>query len=378
MRRTTVQTKLLPPISMYCEVVMRYMCIFSALAFLFFSAVVHAAEEGDKQEQQGPPPARVVVEKSVSGTVRPQTEIVGTVYYPDVSQTASEISGRVDKTSFEEGFTVESGAVLARLDTQLLRKELEAAKAGHQEALTDLEDARLKFKRLASLRESESVAVSEYDKARFAVESAEKRAVSEKAAMEKLSIQIAKAVIRAPFAGIVVEEHAQPGEWLSPGSPVATIARNDEMDIVVDAPQSILPFAIPGAPALVRIHGQEIEGKVHAVVPKGDVATRTFPVKIRIPNNGGLIQGMEASVRLPAGEKQEAVLVPRDAVIQPRGSFVIYVAVKGVAQMIPVQVQSYVGMQAAVQGPGLQPGMDVVVKGNERLRPGQPVTIVTQ
>ena len=88
-----------------------------------------------------------------------------------------------------------------------------------------------------------------------------------------------------------------------------------------------------------------------------------------------MAQGMEARVSLPSGEKVESVLVPRDAVIHAFGMSFVWSVTEGTAQQIPVQVKAYEGMKAAVTGPGLAEGMDIVIKGNERLQPGQPVSI---
>ena len=115
-----------------------------------------------------------------------------------------------------------------------------------------------------------------------------------------------------------------------------------------------------------------------AVVPRGDVATRTFPVKIRTPNTLGLIEGMSARVVLPVGKPRQTLVVPRDAVIKVFGQNVVYAVNDAKARMIPVDVIGYQALIAGVQSPNLSEGMQVVVKGNERLRNGQNVSLVGQ
>jgi RND family efflux transporter MFP subunit len=171
----------------------------------------------------------------------------------------------------------------------------------------------------------------------------------------------------------VLAKHTSVGEWLSPGSAVADVAMDGAVDVVVEAPQAILGFQAKGAEVELSVAGRSLKGVITAVIPKGDVATRTFPVKVRVTNDGSLAQGMEARVRLASGVEAKAVLVPRDAVVQAFGAYVVWLVQGGAAVQVPVQVQAYVGMEAAVAGQGFGPGMDVVVKGNERLRPGQPV-----
>ena len=78
---------------------------------------------------------------------------------------------------------------------------------------------------------------------------------------------------------------------------------------------------------------------------------------------------------MPSADKREGLKVPRDAVIDKFGQNVIWLAKDSAAKMVPVQVIGYDEMSVAVAGPGLEDGDIVVVKGNERLREGQPVRL---
>ncbi len=327
----------------------------------------------EKGKPQGPPPAPVVTAKSTTGMVHPMIEFVGTVYYPEVSKVASEVDGRVDAVFFEEGRHVGQGRILVRLGADLMQKRLVSAQADHDKILADLENARIDNTRMEALFKAQTVSEREYDEARFKRQGLEMAAAAKQAEAERLQLEIEKKAIRTPFAGIVLEKLVSRGEWLSPGSGVAILARDDYVDVVVEVPQEILPFVRPDLEVEVVVGGRSVKGEVYAVIPMGDVATRTFPVKVRVRNVADLAQGMEGRVLLPSGERIESVIVPRDAVIRSRGQYVVYVVKDNAAQMTPVEVTAYMGLEAAVQGAGLVPGLDVVVKGNERLRPGQAV-----
>ncbi len=109
-------------------------------------------------------------------------------------------------------------------------------------------------------------------------------------------------------------------------------------------------------------------------MPKGDIATRTFSIKIRLKNKGGLIEGMAARVMLPASAEVSGLLVPRDAVINKFGREVVFVVADGQAKMVPVEVTGYSGMQLSVKGDGLEAGQKVITKGQERIfKDGTPV-----
>ena len=327
------------------------------------------------QEGGGPPPALVSVSKVREGMVVPRTKFVGTVYYPEVSEVSSEVSGSVMQVTFDEGQRVRKGDVLVRLDADLLEKTLVSTRALHGQTLADLEKATLDLKRIEKLYREESIAEQVYDENRFRVKSLEKKGESLKADVERLEVELTKKTIRAPFDGVVLKKHVDRGEWLSPGAAVATLAQDDTMDVVVEVPGDVLPFVRKGRRVRIRTAGKEIEGTVSAIVPRGDVSTRTFPVKIQVPNRHSLIEGMEARVDIPSGKKEKTLLVPRDALVTAMGQTVVFTVVDAKAKRVPVTVTRYVGKDVAVRANGLEAGMEVLIKGNERIREGQPVSV---
>ena len=343
-----------------------------AMFLLLGSLSSPAAQEGG-----GPPPALVAVSGVREGMIVPRTEFVGTVYYPEVSEVSSEVNGNVQQVTFDEGQRVRKGDVLVRLDADLLEKTLVSTRALHAQTLAELEKATLDLKRIEKLYREESIAEQVYDENRFRVKSLEKKGESLQADVERLEIELSKKTVRAPFDGVVLKKHVDRGEWLSPGSAVATLARDDTMDVIVEVPGEVVPFVSKGGSVQIRAAGKEIQGRVTAIVPKGDIATRTFPVKIRVRNRYSLIEGMEAIVEIPSGKKEKALLVPRDALVTVMGQTVVFTVVDGRAKMVPVTVNRYVGKEVAVRANGLKPGMEVLIKGNERVRDGQPVTLVS-
>ena len=327
------------------------------------------------QEKGGPPPALVAVSEIREGMITPRKEFVGTVYYPEVSEVSSEVSGIAVKVSFEEGHRVRKGNVLVRLDAELLEKTLQSTRATHEQTLAELERATLDLKRFEKLYREDSIAEQVYDENRFRVKSLGKKGDSLKADVERLEAEYAKKTVRAPFDGVVLKKHVDRGEWLSPGTAVATLARDDTMDVVVEVPGDVLPFVKKGRRVRVRTAGKEIQGTVSAIVPRGDISTRTFPVKIRVPNRFSLIEGMEARVDIPSGKKEKTLLVPRDALVTAMGQTMVFTVVDEKAKKVQVTVTRYVGKEVAIQADGLETGMEVLIKGNERIRDGQPVSV---
>ncbi len=342
---------------------------------LLLAAVAPASAQD--QEKGGPPPALVTVSEIREGMIDPQTEFVGTVFYPEISDVSSEVTGGIVEVRIEEGRRVRKGDVLVRLDAEILEKTLDSTRASHEQVLVDLAKARADFRRIENLYRQEAVAEQLYDENRFRVMSLEKKADSLQADRERLQAELRKKTVRAPFDGITVKKLVDLGEWLSPGDKVATIARDDRVDVIVDVPGEIVGYMKPGRTLPVKIAGVETTGKVVSVIPRGDIATRTFPVKIRVRNRFSFIEGMEARVAVPTGKKEKLLLVSRDAVVTAFGKNAVYAVEDGKAKMIPVNVLRYAGESAGVEGEELRAGMSVVVKGNERLRDGQPVTVST-
>jgi RND family efflux transporter MFP subunit len=146
----------------------------------------------------------------------------------------------------------------------------------------------------------------------------------------------------------------------------------------LDVPERYYQLLRPGDAVLVSIEAlrsQELEGTVYAVVPRANVATRTFPLLIRARNPEGSVgAGMLARVRMTLSTSEETLQVPKDALVrQPQGQ-VVYVVDGDSVRVVPVRVGRASGDRVEIDGE-LKAGDPVVVRGNERLYPGQKVRI---
>ncbi len=328
---------------------------------------------GAQSKPPAMPPAKVVVSEAKAGMIAPQSEFIGTVYYQEVSDVATEISGLVETVNFEEGQEVSTGQLLVQLGSDILQKRVITTRSNYEQVLADLEQAQADYRRTEKLYSGNSVAEKVYDENRFRVKGLEKRAAGLKAEVERLKLELSKKKIRAPFDGIVIKKQVDRGEWVSVGARVAVVAKIDTVDIVVEVPQRIIAYITKAMDVKLSAGGHTFAGKVVAIIPRGDIATRTFPVKIRARNSLNLIEGMEATASLPTTAKQETLIVPRDAVISRFGKKVVFKANETKAQMIPVRIIGYDGLWVGIQSDALKNGSLVVVKGNERLQNGQPL-----
>lgn len=323
------------------------------------------------------PPAKVVVSEVMSGMIIPEAEFVGTVCYPQISDVASEVSGKIDSVNFEEGDRVNKGHVLVKINSDLLRKDIQTRKALYEQVSLDLELARRDLNRIERLYREEAVAEQVYDEHRFRVAGLEKKSASMRTEIGRLGVEFRKKTVRAPFEGVITKKFIDVGEWVSAGTTVATVARDDAVDVLFHVPEDVLASVTQGKVTEVNAGRTTLTGKVFSIIPQGHIPTRTFPVKIRVRNSASLVAGMEARAMFPRGPGIKTLIVERDAVVSAFGENSVFACADSRVKMIPVRVTGYSGIMAGVEASGLEEGMKVVVKGNERLQDGQVIEILS-
>jgi RND family efflux transporter MFP subunit len=260
-------------------------------------------------------------------------------------------------------------------------KELEARKVT-AEAVERL--AGLELNRFEKLRNTAAFNQSLYDQrvqelevARSNRREAEARIARGRVNLELARIELRDSVIRAPYRGTITLRHTNEGAWLSAGDEVVTLVNDDDLEIEADVLSTYLPGLRPGARVNVTLDdGRQFEASVRAEIPDENPSARTRAVRFR-PNLDSvelrLAVNQPATLQLPAGLSQEIVSVHKDAVLRRGGRDMVYLVRDGAAAPRPVELGQAVGSRFQVLG-GLEPGDVVVVRGNERLRPGQAVT----
>lgn len=344
----------------------------------FFHIFVWQIPSSQAQEK-GPPATPVKVAKVTRVDIAPQVQLIGTAKPKLTSVVASDIEGLVQEFNVNEGDFVKKGSVLARLEDSLLRIELKGAKANKADTEAQLRRARADLKRSSELLATETIADKQYTDDLAEVQSLEAQVNSLEAEIEHKQDSIAKKVIRAPFSGFVVEEHIQVGQWVEKGGPIVTLADLSIMEIVVDVPERYVPKLVLGGSSRVQVDAlnpERFKGRIAAIIPVGDSASRTFPVKVAVENIDNLIKGgMLCRVSLAIGKPNSVLAVPKDAVVNIGQKHLVYVVREGAAQPLAVQLGNASDSMIEVKGP-LEADMQVVTRGNERLQPGQPVQII--
>lgn len=347
----------------------------AAAILVAFLAAPAPAQQGSPKPQQ--PPATLVVTAPVQeGTIRPSVSLVGSVRPRAESLVAAEVGGIVREMGARRGRAVQRGDVLAVLRDAELEEELASAQAEVRLAEAELEKAKADRARAEELVTKQVAPQEQLDAARRDAQVWEQRLAKARSAVRLLEDRVGRQTVRAPFDGVVVEEHAEVGEWIAKGGAVAQVADQDPVLVRVPVPEQYVVEVVAGQAVPVTVDalgGREFRGTVNAVIPSGDAQARTFPVEVEVKNPQGQIRpGMTARVLFRVGEPRPEQLVPKDALVPRGGRTLLYAVVDGAAQEVAVEVVGFQGDRAAVRG-ALPPGAPVVVRGNERLRPGQAV-----
>jgi RND family efflux transporter MFP subunit len=257
--------------------------------------------------------------------------------------------------------------------------KIEASRAELAEAKVLQSQAQRDWERQKRLFDINSVSEKAYEDARFNLDGARKKVTRLSANLRSLEDQLSKKQIKAPVSGYVVKRHCLVGQWLGEGNDAITIVVPDPIRLMIPVPERYVSAIKKGAQAEVTfdaLPGQTFKGEIDAVILRADEAARTFPVRIKISNPDGVIKpGMLGRANLPVGNRRLATLVPKDALVLSGTGKAVYVVVDQTARVVPVETGAAHGPLIEVTG-DLKPGQKVVVRGNERLRPGQPVQII--
>ena len=332
----------------------------------------------DPAKGKGPPPSPVQVAIVKTKTVSTQISLVGTTEAFSESTVASEVSGVVKLFPVKEGNFVKKGDLLVKLKETELKLRLKGVVAGKKRIQANLQNAEKELKRVSKLKETNSIAEKQYDTAFYTYRAFSQELLQNESEIELLKYELKQQKVLAPFSGFVAKEHTQIGEWINKGGPVVTLLDLDNVQITVDVPERYSVLLLPQGNVKVSIKSVSnnfFSGKIYSVLPQGNPDSRTFPVRIHLENPDHKIKsGMEAMVTFNLATEKKALLVPKDAVVTAGDNRLVFMVNDGKAISVPVKIIGYYDGDVAVEG-NLKPGDQVVIRGNERLRPGQPVVV---
>jgi RND family efflux transporter MFP subunit len=325
------------------------------------------------QSQMGGP-ALVRVAVASMQDIAPETMVPGTVVSRNDARLSAEVPGRLTAVA-DVGTVVVKGEPVAEIEDTSLRLQ-----NNELQALVTRAEARLRFleaeeKRFAQLAESNLAAATQLEQTRSDRDVARGDLAVAQARLDQNEDQIARTRILAPYDGIVVERLMTPGERVIEGGNVVRLVDQENLEVIARASLEYFRFVERGQWLDIRAGSQQARGIVRTVVAVGDENTHQFELRLDLDGNPFPV-GQTLRISIPVSDSREVLTVPRDAlVLRPEGQSVFVIDADNQARQISVTVGVGQGERIEIVG-DISPGDKVVIRGNERLQPGQSVSVM--
>lgn len=333
-------------------------------------------------------PAGVTTDVVAMREIAETVSVFGQVVAGRQSDVAVRVMGVAEAAPLRAGDVVKAGDVLFQLDTERLlialeqaQAELVIAEAGVAAATARADRVQKTLERTRSLVSNATVSqaqlddrVGEYAEALGNLQQAEARITAANAGLSAAQYNLDNAVVRAPFDGTILEVTAEVGEFVAAGAAVARILDDAAMEVEANVPARYIDALQSDQTVSARTDtGGTMDLRLRAILPTEFASTRTRPVRFTFAARAPRIAvGQSVTLDIPISAPEELLVVSKDAVVQSAGGWQVFVNAEGKAAPRTVEIGRAIGDTFEVLS-GLAPGDEVVVRGNERLRPGQDI-----
>jgi RND family efflux transporter MFP subunit len=353
---------------------------------------------GGAQRGGGPgmrPPMTVEVSTARRETVSEQVTIVGNLIGAATVEVVPRVSGRLQSVAVKLGDRVRRGQTLAKIEDQELRQQVRQAEAAHGVAQatirqreadvtfsqTNLERSRSLFERQLLPRQTLDDAEARHQSAVAQLDLARAQFQQAQARLQELRITLGNTTIESPVDGFVAKRHLDVGAYASQNAPILAVVDLSTVRMVANLVERDAKRVRPGTSASVEVDaypGERFSGRVARVAPVFDPATRTAEMEIEVPNpQGQLKPGMYARVVLTVGTRKDALVVPRNALVNLEGRRGVFVPEENRAHFRPVETGLQDEVRVEIMG-GLDEGARVITTGALALRHGDPIQLPAQ
>lgn len=329
-----------------------------------------------QERPAGPPPALVEVDEVKMEMVAERIWVPGTVMSRTDSQIASEVAGRIDWIA-DVGDVVQKGQVLAKLDDELLKLQLEQNMADIAKWESRVSLLERKQKRISEMAKLNNSSRDELDEIMSDLEIAKQEVQQAKINKRQTEYRLSQTQVKAPFDALVVARIQTPGEFTSVGNNLLRIVDTTNIEASIKAPLSAVPFITRGMEVTVKNGAREKSETIRTIVPVGNANSRMMEIRVAL-EPGDFPIGSAVRVALPNSDSHEATTVKRDAlVLRQAGTFVFMIDGENKAHQVPVKTGIGLGERVEVTGE-IGPTDNVVIRGAERLRAGQQVRFLDE
>jgi len=315
----------------------------------------------------------------------------GYTYARKRAAVGAKIIGRIVSLHVEEGDRVDAGDLIAVLDSDSLRAQVNQARAALAEAQARLKDARREKGRQEHLLREGVASQAHYDQAATALEVAEAVVRTAEARLKTVEAELAYTRITAPLKGVVVERNAEVGEMVAPGGftsqqstgAVVRIADLESLEVEADINESYIARLEIGQPATIQVDavpGEMYGGHLRQVVPTADRQKAVVEVKVAIDDlDERLVPDMSCTVtflgeRAGTGEVESVpvVMIPAGAVQREEGKAYVFRLAGERLERLAVSLGREEG-DSVVVASGLLGGETIVRSGVGELEDGMRV-----
>lgn len=346
------------------------------------------------QESQAQQASLVKVEKVHNVPLTQTVSVIGRMVALRTGNVAARIAGPVEQMLVNVGDRVEAGQVMAHLNSDTSNAELALAKSEVAEAKADLTSwkaeadiARVELNRQIRLKKSTAFSQAKFEDSQTKLAAAEakvKRAEAQiaikQAGLKRKAIDVKYSMIKAPYSGMVVQKFTDVGAYMRSGDPLVKLIGDEQLEIEADIPANRLVGLTPQREIKIQLDdGSAYKAAVRSILPSENPLTRTrtvrFSPKIKLQGRKKpLAEGQSVTLFVPLGAARDVLSVHKDAILKRGSGDLVFMIIGGKAVPRPVKLGEAVGARVEVLG-GLKAGDVVVIRGNERLRPGAPVQI---
>ncbi len=283
---------------------------------------------------------------------------------PGEAQVVSKASGIVLEILTEEGQRVHKGQVLARLDNEHQRLQVEQAAA----AVRKLES---NYERSQKMVAAKLVSTEANDQIRYDLESA-------RAALHIAQLELSYTTITAPISGVVAQRMVKQGNLVALNAPLFRIVDDSRLEAVLSVPERNLATMKTGLAVTMQVDavaGKQFTGKIDRISPVVDSASGTFRVVCAFSGDGGLKSGMFGRIGIVYDSRTDALTIPRVALLEDEGEPAVYAVRNGKAVRVSLKL-GYVDGELAEVRSGLTEGDQVVTAGKVAIRDGAKVEVI--
>lgn len=260
---------------------------------------------GEDFKKSGPPPEAVSSALTTKQSWQGSMTAVGTIAPVKGVALSNDSAGVVSKINFESGALVKQGQVLVELDTSVERAQLASATVQRDLAQVNVTRSRALIKEQVTTQAQ--------------LDSDEAQVKAQATSAQTIQAQIARKIVRAPFAGRLGIRAVNVGQYLNPGTQLTILQAVGAVFVDFSLPQQVLETMKVGMPVKVSIAGSNepaLDGNIAAVDPTIDSATRMIKLRASVPNPGDkLYPGMFANVAVLLPNQGEVVTAPQTAIV---------------------------------------------------------------